>query len=161
MSEVLLVVAIKKDIPLIHKMQIESFKELYERYQDRSNPGLESLEKVKNRFNKKDTTYFLIKYNGVTTGAIRLNRKAVDRGRISPIFILPEYENNKIGQKAIITLENLYPKVKVWELSTVFQESKLCYFYEKLGYRSFGKIKNIRKGLDFITFRKICNQSYL
>ncbi len=156
MSDVTLIIAKKKHIPVIYKMQIEAFKKYHEKYKDSSSPGAEVIEKVKNRFSKKDTTYYLIGFNGTTVGALRLNRKSLDRGRISPIFILPEYQNHKIGQKAILKLEALHPGIKVWELSTIYQESKLCHFYESLGFRSFGKVKNVKRGLDLIAFRKIC-----
>lgn len=155
MSDIELKLAKKKDLQQIFDMQIESFKYFYNKYDDGSSPGAQTIDNVKNNFNKKDTTYFLINHKGTSVGALRLNRKSIIRGRISPIFILPKYQNLLIGQRAIKSLEKKYPEIKTWELSTIYQEKGLCHFYRKLGYKSFGKVKNIKRGLDHIAFRKI------
>lgn len=147
---VTLVKACRKDLPLIHRLQIESFKALLEKYEDFStSPGNESLERIEARFNQKETTYYLVMYHDEPVGAVRLYYcQETNSCRISPMFIHPDYQNRSLGQEAVHVLESLYPQVYVWTLDTIVQEAKLCHFYEKLGYKDTGKREQIKAGMD-------------
>lgn len=43
---------------------------------------------------------------------------------------------------------------KKWTLDTIAQEAKLCYLYEKLGYRRTGKQETIKPGMDIVFYEK-------
>lgn len=101
------------DAKELFTMQIKSFRELLEKYQDfDTNPGNESIEKVKARL-KQEFTYFYFIYTGTQkAGAIRIvDKKETGKNkRISPIFILPEFQGQGIAQKAILLCEEIHGK---------------------------------------------------
>jgi hypothetical protein len=84
------------DAKIIYDMQTSSFNSLLDKYQDfDTNPGAEPLEKVINRL---WTHFYIIYYERKTVGAVRIVLKDnVNRCRISPLFILPEYQNKGIA----------------------------------------------------------------
>jgi len=50
--------------------------------------------------------------------------------------------------------ESLHKNAVNWELDTIKQETKLCYLYEKMGYRQTGKEVKIKDGMDIVSYRK-------
>lgn len=135
------------DAEMIWKMQIKSFVQLLDRYQDmETNPANELLEKTILRLEQSFTYFYLIQADGRTVGAIRVvDRMNGENKRISPIFILPEYRNQGIAQNAILCAEERHGRYG-WELETILQEKGNCYLYEKLGYRATGKVKTTVSG---------------
>ena len=140
---------------LMHKMQVEAFMPLLEKYQDYdTNPANESLEKIIARFNQPFTDYYLIKYFEDTVGGTRVVKLGNNSYRVSPIFILPEYQGKGIAQKVFEGLERFYHDAKLWELSTVMQEEGLCYLYEKMGYKKTGETKKINDNMTIVFYEK-------
>jgi len=137
-----------EDAEEIHKMQLLAFKELLDRYQDYEiSPGAEKLERVIERIKQDTTDYFIIKYDNRPVGAIRI-RKLYEEGqcRISPIFIIPEYQNKGIAQKVFQIIEEKYKPENGWNLDTILEEKGNCHLYERMGYKQTGKIeKNKRR----------------
>lgn len=74
--------------------------------------------------------------------------------KLKQIYILPEYQGFGYAQKAITIAESLYPAVEKWELDTILQEEKLCYLYEKMGYKKTGKVEPIMNGMDIVYYAK-------
>ena len=146
--------AIFKDCLEIYDLQMKSFEALLAKYQDYDySPGAEKLERTIQRFNDKITTFWFITYCKKRIGALRI----CDLGelcKLKQIFILPEYQGNGYAQDAIKSVESLYPNVIRWELDTILQEEKLCYLYEKMGYRKTGKINRIKEGMDIVYYAK-------
>lgn len=139
----------------IHELQIKSFEELLTKYNDtKTNPGAESYERILERFNQDFTDYYLIQYNNMNVGAIRIVRFDVDVCRISPMFILPEYQGNGVAQQAIQAVELLYPHAKSWTLDTIKEEEKLCHLYEKMGYKKTGKEEKLQEDMTIIYYAK-------
>ena len=140
----------------IHEIQIKSFENLLEKYHDYdTNPGAESLEKVSEKFNRLNNTYYKINCDGMCIGAIRViandeNTKA----RISPIFILPEYQGFGIAQKSIVLLEYELKNIRTWVLDTIKEEKMLCHLYEKLGYTTTGKEETIKTHMTIKYYEK-------
>jgi GNAT superfamily N-acetyltransferase len=144
------------ELPEILDMQHQAFKDLLEKYQDyETNPGAEHLEQIRRRFLQEQTTYYFIVYNTQKVGAIRFLLKDNGIGRISPMFIVPEYQNMHIGYGAVEALEALYPSITKWELDTIVQEKALCHFYEKLAYVDTGRREAIQPGMDIIFHKKV------
>jgi GNAT superfamily N-acetyltransferase len=140
----------------IHQMQLKSFKELLDKYQDYDiNPGSEPIDKITARINQKETDYYIIKYNNISVGAIRIIN--LDNGklnRISPIFILPEFQNKGIAQNVFKIIEEKYKPENGWILDTILQEKGNCYLYEKIGYVKTGKIEKINEKMDIVHYKK-------
>ena len=144
------------DAAELHAMQVESFQELFEKYQDfDTSPANESVEKVEARL-KQDFTYFYFICIGMQkAGAIRIVDKKENgkNKRISPIFVLPEFQGQGIAQKAIRLCEKIHGK-EGWELDTILQEPKNCHLYEKMGYRQTGKTEVINERLTLVFYEK-------
>ena len=144
------------DAEELHVMQIESFRELLEKYQDfDTNPANESVEKIETRL-KQDFTYFYFICIGLQkVGAVRIvdKKEAGKNKRISPIFILPEFQGQGIAQKAIRLCEEIHGNEE-WELETILQEQKNCHLYEKMGYRKTGKTKIVNEKLTLVFYEK-------
>lgn len=144
------------DVPKLHAMQIKSFKELLEKYQDfDTNPGNEGVEKIETRLKQDFTFYYFICIGGQKAGAVRVvdPKEAKTNKRISPIFILPEFQGQGIAQKAILLCEQIH-RSNNWELDTILQEPKNCHLYEKLGYQKTGKTKAINDKLTLVFYEK-------
>ncbi len=154
--EITLVRATIDDAKQLHAMQIESFKQLFDYYQDfDTSPANENIEKIEIRL-KQDFTYFYFICIGLQkVGAIRIvdKKDLSNNKRISPIFILPDYRDRGIAQKAILLCEQIHGKTG-WELDTIMQEEKNRYLYEKMGYRRTGTIIKINEKMSLIQYKK-------
>ena len=143
------------DCGQIHKILVESFNELLEKYRDyNTNPAAEPMETIEQRMAQEFTDYYFICLKGNIIGAIRVLRLNSDTSRISPMFILPKYQGRGYAQQAVSKAESLYPAAKRWELDTIKQEPKLCYLYEKMGYTATGKEEIIQNGMTIISYAK-------
>lgn len=154
--EVKLIRANVDDAKELHAMQVKSFRELLEKYQDfDTSPANESVEKVEARLRQEFTYFYFICVGAQKVGAIRIvDKKETGKNkRISPIFILPEFQGQGIAQKAIRLCEEMHGK-EDWELDTILQESKNCYLYEKMGYRQTGKTEVINERLTLVFLSK-------
>lgn len=144
----------RSDCETIHRIQVKAFSPILLKYQDYdSNPASESLDDIYRRFDQSFTDYYLIELDGSVIGALRV----CDFGAtcsLSPICILPEFQGNGYAQKAIRLMEGLYPKAGLWELDTIAQEEKLCYLYEKIGYRKTGRVDHLKDGMDIVYYEK-------
>ena len=147
--------AVFSDCGQIHKMQVSAFTELLEKYRDvDTNPASESLEKIQNKFNQSFTDYYFIMLDETKIGVVRVVRLSDTICRISPMFILPEYQNNGYAQLALSAVQKLYPNADEWQLDTIKEESKLCHLYEKCGYIPTGKEEVIKDGMTIAYYSK-------
>lgn len=138
----------------IYDLQIKAFKALLEKYQDYDfSPGAEKLERTIQRFHEPSTDYYFISLEKKHIGALRICHFG-KLCMLKQIFILPEYQGYGYAQKAITIAESLYLNVEKWELDTILQEEKLCYLYEKIGYKKTGKSEHIRNGMDLVFYEK-------
>ncbi len=151
-----LVRASVEDAEMLWKMQIKAFESLLEKYQDyETNPGCETLEKIIWRLEQPERYFYIIYSNQTPVGAICIvdNKDEVTNKRISPLFVLPEYRNQGIAQKAILKAEEIHGSNN-WEFGTILQEKGNCYLYEKLGYMQTGETKIINDKLTLVFYKK-------
>lgn len=144
------------DAKELHAMQVEAFRELLEKYQDfETSPANEGVEKVEERLRQDFTFYYFICIGQQKVGAIRIIDKKENgkNKRISPIFVLPEFQGKGIAQRAIRLCEKMHGNGN-WELDTILQEPKNCYLYEKMGYRQTGKTTVINERLTLTFYEK-------
>jgi hypothetical protein len=137
-------------------MQIVAFQELYNKYQDtETSPATETIDKILMRLNQSFTYYYFIEADNTTVGAIRIVDKHEDgkAKRISPIFVMTEYRNRGLAQKAIQLAEAKHGSSD-WELDTILQEEGNCHLYEKMGYRQTGKTEVINDKMTLVFYRK-------
>lgn len=154
-SEICLVRASISDAEKIWHMQKEAFAELFEKYQDfETSPAKEPLEKTIFRLKQPETYFYMIQLNGKAVGAVRVvDSRDKSRKRISPIFILSEFRNMGLAQKAINAIEEIHG-AENWELDTIMQEKGNCYLYEKMGYHTIGETKVINDKLTLVIYQK-------
>lgn len=151
-----LIRASTEDGELIWNMQLKAFEALLDKYQDFDvSPGSEPLEKVIERLKQPFTYYYLIKMDGMAVGAIRVvDRKAeTSRKRVSPLFVLPEYQNRGIAQWALSEVERIHGD-KRWQLDTILQERVNCRLYEKMGYKATGETKAVNERMTLVFYEK-------
>ena len=145
-----------EDAAELHAMQVESFMELFEKYQDfETSPANEGVERVEARLMQDFTYYYFICLGAKKVGAIRIidKKEPGENKRISPIFILPEFQGQGIAQRAIRICEEMHGR-EGGELDTILQEQKNCYLYEKMGYRRTGKTEVINDKLTLVFYEK-------
>ncbi len=139
----------------IHDMQVSAFTDLLNKYRDYStNPACETLEDVQNKFNQPFSTYYFIMNNKIKIGAVRIVAVNDETRRISPIFILPEFQNKGYAQLAMKCIEQVYSRIKYFTLDTIKQEEKLCHFYDKLGYLPTGRQEQLQDNMTIVFYRK-------
>ena len=144
-----------EDCEEIQKMQEKSFAQLLEKYQDFDiNPACESLEIIRKKMAQPFTNYYFIISDNTKVGAVRVVTIDESTKRISPIFILPEYQNSGYAKRAMGLIESQNPEVKLWLLDTILQEQKLCHLYESLGYLQTGEYEDIKDGMTIAYYEK-------
>lgn len=150
-----LVRASMEDAETIWRMQRIAFAELLERYQDfDTNPGNEPLEKVQWRFSFPTTYFYFIQVDGVNAGAIRIIDHHDDSPKkISPLFVLPQFQGKGIAQAAIREAERIHGSDN-WCLDTILQEKGNCHLYEKMGYRQTGETRVINDRMTLVLYKK-------
>ena len=141
---------------ILWKMQVEAFQDMYAKYQDtETSPAAEKIDKTLMRLKQPFTYFYFIEADGKAVGAIRVidKQEAGKAKRISPIFVMPEYRNKGLAQKAIQLAEEIHG-CSDWELDTILQEKGNCYLYEKLGYRKTGKTEMVNDKLTLVFYKK-------
>ena len=161
-KEVTLVLATEADAEKIHNMKYKAFLPVYEKYHDdETNPAMEKIEKVIRQIRSEGSDYYLICVGEEITGAIRIVQRKNEEEfipgeyKISPFFILPEFQNRGIGFAAIQNVFHQYPQAKIWRLDTIKQEAGNCYLYEKCGFVRVGEEKPINESMTLIDYEKI------
>lgn len=145
-----------EDAEKLWNMQVAAFKELYDKYQDtQTSPATEPMDKIIMRLEQPFTYYYFIIANNMAIGAIRIVDKheyGVTK-RISPVFVMPEYRNRGLAQKAIKLAEEKHG-YSDWELETILEEKGNCYLYEKMGYSQTGEFKPINEKMTLVSYKK-------
>ena len=143
------------DCEKIHQMQVVSFTHLLDKYGDiNTNPASESVDQVVRKMNQDFTDYYFIRCDDEIIGAIRIVRLQENICRISPMFILPEFQGKGFAQQTIANIERLYPYAVGWQLDTIKEEPMLCHLYEKMGYQRTGKEKIIQDNMTIVYYEK-------
>ncbi|HYE10701.1 MAG TPA: GNAT family N-acetyltransferase [Patescibacteria group bacterium] len=144
------------DAKLLHEMQVKAFMPLYEKYQDYdTSPANEPIDRIIQRLEQPFTDFYIIKANNMIIGGVRVVRlKDGTRCRISPIFVLPEFQGLGFAQETMRLIEEMYSPINGWELDTILQEQGNCYLYEKIGYKRTGETKVINDKMTLVFYEK-------
>jgi GNAT superfamily N-acetyltransferase len=86
------------DAEEIWRMQKKAFWPLYEKYHDdETSPATETPDRVRKRIAQPETDYYFILLDREKAGAIRALRLPEGHMRVSPVFVLPEYQGRGVG----------------------------------------------------------------
>ena len=147
--------ATSKDADVLHALQVKSFLPTLKKYNDKqTNPACEPLEKTLGRIDGELKEFYKILKDNVLVGGIAIKHTSSDTLFLGPLFINPDYQNQKIAQEALRLIESIYLDVIVFELATISNEKGNIHLYEKMGYMATGEAKQIGNSLDVIFFRK-------
>ena len=139
-----------------HKLQVEAYAPLLEKYQDHeTSPAAESLSQVVERMSSACREHFFILKDGEISGGVRTAWwPDTTQYRLGSIFILPRFRDMGIGQIAMSLVETRYPNATTWELDTVLQEERNIHFYEKLGYKRVGEESVVNSNMTLVSYIK-------
>lgn len=143
-----------EDAELILEGQKKCFLPLLERYQDHDvNPYNEKLESIQK--NIVEHYFYKILADGKFAGAVFVHKNPdLLHFKLHPIYVLPEYQNLGIAQKAIQCVEKIHSNVVEWELETPHDLERNHHLYEKMGYKKTGKTVKINDNLTIVYFKK-------
>ena len=145
-----------QDMKALWEMQKKAFAELLEKYQDiDTNPANESYEALLEKYHQPQTTYYFLMYGEEAVGGMRITDFQNDEKmkRISPIFVMQQYQNRGFAKEAILEAEQIHGR-HGWSLDTILQEEKNGALYEKMGYRRTGRSKQINDNLTLVRYEK-------
>ena len=76
------------------------------------------------------------------------------KGEIGSIFIDTLQQHKGYGKQAMIMIEKLYPRIKRWKLDVLAENYHLHGFYESLGYKKVGEMRDKASGLHGFIYEK-------
>ncbi len=154
--DVILKKATIEDANFIYEMQNKAFIPLLQQYEDYdTSPANQPIERVIFGLNRNDTTHYLIMYNGIAVGTIRIRMPEGSNNviKVDRIFVNPDYQNRGISQEVFKLIEDLYPN-KCWKLDTILEEKGNVYLYEKIGYTRTGKYEQVNEKMTLVFYEK-------
>ncbi|PSL40163.1 ribosomal protein S18 acetylase RimI-like enzyme [Planomicrobium soli] len=147
--------AYEEDTLSLFDMQRRAFLPLLEKYQDyETSPATEPIERFYSKISSRQNDFFKILADGMLAGGICVERKGDKRFRISPLFVLPEFQGLGIAQETIRLTELIFSEAELWELSTLLEEQGNCYLYEKMGYVKIGVNKKLTMWATLVYYQK-------
>lgn len=147
--------ATKEDAEVLHALQIKCFLPLLEKYNDHgTNPACQPIEKTLIRITDPLKGFYKILKDNILVGGIVVKQTNPGTLFLGPIFIDPEFQNQKIAQKALKLIEDMFPTKMFFELAAITQEKGNVHLYEKMGYVATGENKKISDSMIIPFFRK-------
>ena len=152
--------ATEQDAECLHRLQVEAFMPLFERYHDDdTSPAKESLERITEKIVEENSDFYFIEFNTERVGGVRVKWYQGEKvyqnlNFISPIFIIPKWQNKGIASKVIEKLFNIYPNTTQWRLETIKQEAGNCHLYEKCGFVLTGDDTVINENMSLVNYVK-------
>jgi GNAT superfamily N-acetyltransferase len=143
-----------EDAQALHFIQKEAFRSLYKIYNDLESPFLQSLNRIIEKISDPDGTYFKILYDKIICGGVYLFHLEDTVFKVGIIYILPEYQHQKIGARAIKLAEQTSPSATEWEVDFPLDLHKNEKFYRLLSYIDTGRREVINENLTLAFYRK-------
>lgn len=146
----------------LHRLQVEAFMPLYEKYQDDdTSPAKESLKRVTEKIIEENSDFYFIVFRGEKVGGVRVRwhqgKKVYENVNwISPIFIIPKFQHKGIASTVIEQLFDIYPDTIEWRLDTIKQETGNCHLYEKCGFVRVGEDIVVNEKMTLVDYVKSC-----
>jgi|NGEPerStandDraft_9_1074522.scaffolds.fasta_scaffold22928_2 ribosomal protein S18 acetylase RimI-like enzyme len=136
----------------ILNVQKEAFQADLEKYEDfETSPATEPIKKLLYKINKN--IHYTILINDRIIGGAEVRLDSPTECYINRIFVLPQYQDKGLGTRIMNFIENEYPNVMKWTLSTPHKNHRNQHFYEKFGYKKVGEHK-VTEELNLIDYMK-------
>ncbi len=147
--------ATSEDAETLHALQIKCFLPLLDKYKDHgTNPACEPIDKTLTRITDPLKGFYKILKDNILVGGIVVKHTNPGTLFLGPIFIDPEFQNQKIAQNALKLLEGIFPNINFFELATIAQEKGNLHLYEKMGYTATGENKVVSHSMIILFFEK-------
>ena len=147
--------ATAQDAVRLTEMQSRAFMPCVQRHGGfETSPAAETPDRMLERIASPRSHAFIIIADDLYAGMIRVKALGENVYKISPIFVLPEFQNMGIGQKAIALVDELFEDARLWTLFCVREEEKNVYFYEKLGFRRTGRERKLDANITLIEYER-------
>jgi len=142
------------DAASLLEMQKACFAEHLRRYEDfETSPAMATVENV--LYVLENDFLYKILYNNSWVGSINIRKlETLESYKLHMIYILPEYQNKGIGQKAIKQAESLFPSAQLWFLETLEDMPLNRHVYENMGYHFTGQTEKINDKLTIVFYEK-------
>lgn len=138
------------DIGEINTIQKLAFEDSYNEY--KFCPAYEASDEQMASFLDKASAYKILLEN-IIIGSIFIYVVGGCHYELDTISIHPQYHNLGIGEKAIRSVEKLFPDAVKWTLSTPQEDYRNRHFYEKLGYKQIDT-EVVNEHLTLIRYEK-------
>lgn len=134
------------------RVQQESFCEYIEKYGHfEDNPYDMTIHRIKFNINYHLGKYYkIIEDDQIVGGLFCFLLDRDDMMKIAQFYLLPAYQLQGFGQKAMTELLENHPDIKVWVVDTIYQETKNIKFYEKMGFEIVD-VEDADESLSFAT----------
>lgn len=149
------------DANIIAKIRKDAYNNESETFPHQSkkynlNPVCDDLNEIIDIINSFD--YFLIIHRDVVIGSFWVHKSSATSVELEDFCILPSYQNQGFGYNALMLMEDLYPSMEKWVLSTFSYNTKNQHLYKKAGFRRIG---NNDDSLIYLYEKCICKESSL
>lgn len=147
-----------EDATRLNEMQTRAFMPcVYKRGGFETSPAAETPDRMLERITSEKSHSFIILADEMYAGMIRLKELGEGAYKISPIFVLPEFQNQKIGEKTMRLAEEKFPDARLWTLFCVREDEKNTHFYEKLGFYKTGVERKLAPNITLIGYERRTN----
>ena len=150
--EIEIKLATPEDIDALIEVQNQGFLEDYTKYGEC--PGYNRTHESMLGSINKGITFKIIADNKIV-GDIIVYKKSDNHYFLGCLCIIPEYENKKIGQKAMSFLDTYFTDAKHWSLETPADKDRNLYFYKKHGFEITKKY--LDGSVEIVLFEKDLN----
>lgn len=123
--------ATKEDALKLIEVQNKAFYADYVKYG--ACPGYE--RNIESMIKSIECSYtFKIIVAGEIVGDIIVSKRSEGEYYLGGLCVVPEYENQGIGQKAMAFIDSYFADAKLWTLETPADKKRNHYFYQKCGF---------------------------
>ena len=144
-----------EDAYRLTEMQARAFMpSVHKRGGYETSPAAETPDRMLERITGAKSHCFIITLDGVYAGMICIKEIGEDAFKINPIFVLPEFQNQGVGQEALRLAMERFPVARRWTLFCVREEEKNIHFYEKLGFSKTGAERKLAENITLIGYER-------
>lgn len=156
------------EIDTLTDIQKQSFKPLYDKFHDASNPFLRGREDIEKRLFSDFFKYFTIYYNDEIVGGILYKLKGStpfigvlkeNECYITRIYIKPEMQNQKIARTAILMCERALVGKNIYyvDFPQDLEKNRRC--YESIGFVDTGHHLETDPGVVLASYKKEADET--